>query len=485
MRRSSRLFCCFLFIVLMMAGCKKRKDDKTGPGKEKDQTEEARPDKEPGEAMTKEEAENRAKALFLLISRGRIDEAYARFGEKLKELLTKEKLKEQWEQASSRMGALLSMEAGKAKLKDGLLRVRLRAKLENASLDLTVAFTTEGKVDQLLMEPIKPPSWQPPAYAKTTSFDEVEITVGKGELGLPGTLTLPRTDEAKRVPAVVLVHGFGPNDRDESIGSTRIFKDIAWGLASAGIAVLRYEKITSAHPREFFKKIGGPNRITIQNETIDDALKAVGLLHRHPRIDPKRIVYVGHGQGAQAAPRVCVQEPRLRGFVMMAGPARPSEDVVLDQLTYIASLDTPRAKKVKKMLPAVREAVKRVKDPRLSPDIPNNKMPLGIPASMFLDLRKNPLEKSAGSCTRPLLVLQGEADFQATMEDLALLKRWFASNKQVRFKSYPRLGYTFIDLGVVKARPEHYLTVGGNVAKEVVSDLVDFVKGLEQAAFRP
>src|SRR5437868_1155092 len=72
------------------------------------------------------------------------------------------------------------------------------------------------------------------------TFDEREVTVGKGEWELPGTLGLPKGSGP--FPAVVLVQGSGPQDRDETMGVNKPFQDIAWGLASNGIAVLRYDK---------------------------------------------------------------------------------------------------------------------------------------------------------------------------------------------------------------------------------------------------
>src|SRR2546423_637796 len=82
------------------------------------------------------------------------------------------------------------------------------------------------------------------------AFGEKEVVIGAGGAWpLPGTLTLPKGDGP--FPAVVLVHGSGPQDRDETIGPNKPFKDLAWGLATNGIAVLRYEKRTKEHGKKF------------------------------------------------------------------------------------------------------------------------------------------------------------------------------------------------------------------------------------------
>jgi uncharacterized protein len=82
----------------------------------------------------------------------------------------------------------------------------------------------------------------PPRYVERNRFREVDVRVGSPPFELGATLTLPRGNG--RFPAALLVHGSGPNDRDASVGATKILRDIAQGLASSGIAVLRYDKRT-------------------------------------------------------------------------------------------------------------------------------------------------------------------------------------------------------------------------------------------------
>src|SRR4051794_36392117 len=144
-------------------------------------------------------------------------------------------------------------------------------------------------------------------------FTEEPVVVGSGEWALPGTLTLPTGTGP--FPAVVLVHGSGPHDRDETIGPNKPFRDLAWGLATRGIAVLRYEKRTKEHGAKFVKE----NTYTLRSEVIDDVRAAVALLRSHRSVDPKRIFVAGHSQGAVAAPRVAELEPGLGGVILLAG----------------------------------------------------------------------------------------------------------------------------------------------------------------------
>ena len=99
---------------------------------------------------------------------------------------------------------------------------------------------------------------------------ERAITV-PGPVPLPGTLTLPKGKGPFR--GVVLVHGSGAGDRDETLVGNKPFRDIAWGLAEHGIVVLRYDKRARVSPGWFVNR-----GFTVFDETIQDALSALGLL---------------------------------------------------------------------------------------------------------------------------------------------------------------------------------------------------------------
>src|SRR4029079_4108127 len=165
----------------------------------------------------------------------------------------------------------------------------------NASLDLQVALTPAGEVGGLHIVPT-PVGWTPPAYVTPSAFRTEDATGGTGPLSLPGTLTMPTGSGP--FPAIVLVHGSGPNDRDESVGGVKVFRDLAEGLSSRGIAVLRYEKRTRAHPASFV------GHFTVNDETVDDAVAAAALLRSRHGIDPARLFVLGHSLGGMMAPRI-------------------------------------------------------------------------------------------------------------------------------------------------------------------------------------
>jgi uncharacterized protein len=137
------------------------------------------------------------------------------------------------------------------------------------------------------------------------------------------------------VPAAVLVHGSGPGDRDATGGQIKQFKDLALGLGSRRIAVLRYDKRTKVHA-QLLRKLTG---LTVKTETIDDAIAAVQLLRSTSAVDPNRIVVLGHSLGGMLVPRIAAAGPPFSGFIVMAGAARPIEQAVVEQARYLAQAD--------------------------------------------------------------------------------------------------------------------------------------------------
>ena len=155
-----------------------------------------------------------------------------------------------------------------------------------------------------------------------------KVIVGKdSEYPLNGFLTLP-DDLSKPVPAVVMVHGSGSSNMDEKVMKLTPFKDLAEGLAQHGVASLRYDKRSFAHGRKMMKE--GP--ITVKEETVDDAIKAVEMLKTDPRIDHDNVYILGHSMGAMLAPRIDAECGDVKGLIMMAGSPYRMEDIVIRQL---------------------------------------------------------------------------------------------------------------------------------------------------------
>jgi hypothetical protein len=271
---------------------------------------------------------------------------------------------------------------------------------------------------------------------------------------------------------VVLVHGSGPNNRDEGGDLIAPFRDLAWGLASQGIAVLRYDKRTLVYQDQLAAQGG---EITVWEETVDDAAAAVDLLSHTEGIDPANVFVLGHSLGGTLVPRIAGVSPQARGFVILAGAARPFEDLILEQTEYIASLDGAVTPDEQASLDQLRKAVAKVKSPELSPDTPASGLPFGAWGGYWLDLRGYDPAEAARSIGRPVLVLQGERDYQVTMEDFSRWQGALSGMPNVTFKTYPDLNHLFIT-GTGKSVPAEY-NQPGHVSQAVVEDIASFIKG--------
>jgi dienelactone hydrolase len=266
------------------------------------------------------------------------------------------------------------------------------------------------------------------------------------------------------------VHGSGPNDRDETIGPNKPFRDLAWGLASRGIAVLRYEKRTRVYRGAFLDPAKG---FTVKEESVDDALAAAALLRRNPAIAPDRVFILGHSLGGMLIPRIGLRDKDAAGFIILAGATRKGEEAIIAQLEYIASLDGAISEAESGRLREYRKTAARIKE--LGPeDLGSEEVLFGAYAGYWLDLEDYDPPLSARDLERPLLILQGERDYQVTAEDYENWKRGLASTPGVTFKLYPELNHLFI-AGEGKITPAEYQRPG-HVSEEVIEDIAGWIQ---------
>ncbi|MDX2153853.1 MAG: alpha/beta fold hydrolase [Bryobacteraceae bacterium] len=403
-------------------------------------------------------------ALDFLLA-GKMAELQALFNAEMKQKLTMEVLEKQVKPSVAGLGEAKKIAEPQTRIAGPYSVVTIAGDFANANITFEVAVDAEGKLVGMFMRPRQgeAASWKRPPYVKPDSFRERQVTVGAKDWPLPGTLTLPAGDG--KFPAVVLVHGSGPNDRDESIGPNKPFRDLAEGLASRGIAVLRYEKRTRQHA----PKLALAKEITLDGETVDDAVAAADFLRTQPDVDAKRIYVLGHSLGAYAAPRIAAADGHLAGIAILAGFTRPLEDLVLEQMTYLASL-YPENADMQKRLEAVKADVAALK--KMEKPV-EGAMVLGMPASYLIGLRQYDPAGEARKLSIPILVLHGERDHQVTMEDFAGWKKALGDRNTATLKSYPSLNHLFME-GQGKSTPAEYQKEG-HVASEAVADIASWI----------
>jgi dienelactone hydrolase len=344
-----------------------------------------------------------------------------------------------------------------------------------AALDIQFAYDSSGKISGIAFRPADR-SASPsalPSYASREAYSEEEVTIGTA-WALPGTLSLPKAEGTH--PAVILVGGSGPGDRDAGIGPNRPFRDLAAGLASQGIAVLRYDKRSKVHAAKLADRT-----ITVKDEVIDDVVEAMALLRRHPRIDKARVFVLGLSLGGMLIPRIAAAEPGAAGWIVLAGAARPIEDAVVAQARHLASSDGSVSPEEQKALDEMAAIAGRIRS--LQPeDAANTDLIFGAPASYWLDLRSYDAPAAAREIKERMLILQGDRDYQVTTAEFERWKKALGHRSDVTFRNYASLNHLFMP-GKGPSLPAEYL-VPNHVDEQVVRDIAAWILGRPAGAAR-
>ncbi len=413
--------------------------------------------------LSKSALETRARTFATELATRSFDHPMTPFDATMANALPSEKLREVWDAVEAQDGSFRAIEGTSRHDDGGFAIVHVALAFERGRKALRIVFDANGNVAGLFVRPPDPPPWSAPTYAQPDAFHEREVEVGTAP-ALPGTITLPRG--AGPFPAIVLVHGSGPHDRDESVGGAKPFKDLAWGLASRGVAVLRYVKRTQHAPAGV---------LTQKEEFLDSAADAIALLRSTPDVDPRRVHVLGHSQGGYLAPRIAeAAKPSLAGVVIVAGSSRPIVDSLVDQLEYFLSL-SPGDVSLRATLDAARAFKKEVEAETLQPD-DELTFPVGgkLRGAYFLDDRGYDPVKVAQRLVCPVLVLHGGRDYQVTERDFARWKVALAGKSGVVLKTYPTLNHLFVG-GEGTPGPAEYAKPG-HVDEQVIADIAEFVR---------
>ena len=396
---------------------------------------------------------------------GAYAEAEAMFSPEMAAAVPAAKLQAVWEALPAQAGKANGRGDAKPTPGAGGTLVEIPLQYEKASLLAKIAVGTDGKVIGFIVQPAPAAPVAAPAVAEDAAYGERDMAVGEGDRALPGTLAMPKGDGP--FPAVVLVHGSGPHDRDETIGPNKPFLDIARGLAAQGIAVLRYEKRTKARPQDF---AGGT--FGVDDETTNDAVLAVDALRKAAGIDPKRIFVLGHSQGGMMAPRIASVSGHVAGLVLMAAPARSLLDIVIEQNRRLAVLDDGKTSDAERdAIAQLTAQVRQTRDP--ATDIATRTL-LGQPAGYWRSIDAVDPVADAAAVALPMLVLQGARDIQVVDADWGRWRGAFHADDKVSFKLYEKLNHLGI-AGEGEGNLAEYNTPG-NVDAALIADVAGWIK---------
>ncbi len=331
---------------------------------------------------------------------------------------------------------------------------------ERAQFLLQVVWDANGQIDGLWIKPYQAPA----AVAPDPAILPQEISfAAPGGPSIKGTLLMPKG--VSNPPAIVLVHGSGAHDRYETMGQNRPFRDIANGLAKQGIAVLIYDKRTWTHGKTM-----DLTKLTIDQESTDDAIAAATWLRDSKQVDPKRVYVLGHSQGGLVLPRILSRTPWLRGGIGLAAPAVKLIDVLPHQNEYLLAdqLSTPQGQQHMAMITGGIARIRDANSKDLSPVF-------GLPLSYWRSVDTVDPLKEMQDVKQPVLFLQGSADFQVTQSDWRGWQQLAAKTPaQFHFVEFP--GINHLGLKTENKRGMDDYQAPRTVAPEVINAMAAWIK---------
>jgi hypothetical protein len=403
---------------------------------------------------------------FQLMKEEKFETAQNYFDESVKGQITAADLKLLWTRLSVGLGDFQSIDISQNKKQGELSIVSLEGIFVKGTQNFNMVFNDKEKLVGLFLAPkTNTTAYQKPDYADSTLYKEREINVISGTHKLVGILTTPKT--GSNFPVVILVHGSGPADMDETVGVIKPFKDLSAGLAAKGIATIRYVKRTMLYPAEF------RGVFTVKEEVVDDALAAVALAKTFPEINKSQLYIFGHSLGGMLAPKMASLSPDLKGVILAAAPARKLTDIIIEQNKYYFAKSGDTSAAGNKQFT---EVIKEIDQTRISKldNMKADSLLIGVPASYWVDLNQYDQVNTAKKLKNRMLFIQGGFDSQVSVQDLDLWKSALAKNAAASFKLYPELNH-LLTPQTEKGTLAQY-QIPGNVSKTLIDDVATWIK---------
>lgn len=271
------------------------------------------------------------------------------------------------------------------------------------------------------------------SYVDKTAFTEQPVQFGKEGWELDGILTLPVKKDS--YPMVIIVGGSGPTDLDGTVGPNTPYKDIAEGLATSGIGVMRYNKRAAQYGAKI-TKISDQIKNLVDFEYVEDIQLAIEYVSKLKNVN--KILLAGHSLGGTIVPKIGANSERIDGLILLAPGVRRLAQISLDQNRY-----------VKDYLGITDEQMKQAEqffNQILNHELPEDlQLQGGMTVGYYYEMDSyNPL-KDLSKYDKRVLVMQGEEDFQATMEgDFLPFKEKYGQYDNFTFLSLPTLNHLFM-----------------------------------------
>jgi len=311
------------------------------------------------------------------------------------------------------------------------------------------------------------------AASRTAAFSlpgDEPVTIPALGFNLAGTITRPRTTTP--APALILIGGSGPTDRDETVAGIPIFGQVARDLVDAGFVVVRYDK------RGIGQSGGRAESATIADYA-EDARSVLLWLEKQKGVDKERIGLVGHSEGALVAMLTAGRERgKVGALALLAGPSTSGADVVLEQQKLLLSKmpidDAQRAEKV-----ALQEKINQavIKGTGWN-ELPESARRIADTPWFYSFLTFDP-EKAMNDTRQPVLIVQGGLDVQVQphhADRLAALARARRTKAAVEVVKVPGVNHLLVPAKTGDVTEYASLGPDATVSTQVTAAIADFMK---------
>lgn len=380
-------------------------------------------------------------------------------------------LEKSWEGVTARGGQFVKILKSEIMEKETFAFVNVLCQFQKNEINIRFTWNTSNKITILSFAPVdKRPKYVVAPYCNPAAAVDKSILMIDGKFRIPGTLSIPNVPG--KHPLVILIHGSGPNDRDESFGPLKPFKDLTCGFTSKGIAVLRFEKRTRIFRSLLDHELPA---YTLNEEVMKDVKNAIAMAKQDTTIDTTRIFLCGHSFGGMILPRIVKENPGIKGLIFLTPNGQKLEDSFYAQAQYLAN--EMKDASVKKMyLDSAKASQTKIKSITMGSEKDSSKI-FDSPTSWWYEIKDYDQIGAAKSLSLQMLFVFGGRDYQVTSTDAELWTSALKANKNVQFKKYPKLNHFFI-AGEGKSLPAEY-EKPANVDIGMINDIVTWIKAVK------
>lgn len=374
----------------------------------------------------------------------------------LAQKLTSEQLAAVWEGLQLANGTFQKSGADSLVLRNNIPYYYRQWHFEKQNIRLEFAFAPDQRISALqVLAAGASASYLPPPYDQPELYREFSLPIRYDTIVLPAILTLPT--DCQRCPVLVLLPDLGPQDKDHSIGPTKMFRDLAVGLAAEGIATFRFDKRTFRYGPELMADL---RLLTLETEMLEDVQVAVRQLAQVAEIDTNRLHLLGLGLGGMAAGRVARFSPwPVRSITVVGSSPRPLPDQLFDQFLPLLAEKSGAAD----WQPAAKVFAAQVvlaKSSKLNYDTPADSLPLQLPGPYWKYLQQNDLVNDFWYSTAPLWLVRGALDYQSQPTDLTAWEGRLAGRGNLRTEVLPGLNHLLMPVTAETPLLAHYQQPG-------------------------